>query len=153
MGELGSRQPSISQSVSLTTMNRKQPLSNDSTSPSTSTSAKPNSPRKILAMKPPPLRLISGSAARDPPSKLAGLRFDAYKRAESKSVPASDAGRSIISASPVDKGKAPVKHERVVSGTVQPFSPFIFSILVKDVKPRVVRLHPRPKPSLQTSKS
>ena len=152
MGELGSRQPSTSQSVSLTTMSRKQPSSNGSISPSTSTNAKPYSPRKILLMKPPPLRL-SGSVARDIPSKLAGLRFDAYKRADSKSMPASDAGRSMVFASPVDKRKASVKHERAVSGTVQPLSPFIFLVMVKDFKPRVVHLHPRPKLCLQTPKS
>jgi hypothetical protein len=47
-------------------------------------------------------------------------------------VPASDPGRSMVSASPVDNRltKAPLKRQRVPSGMTLFFSPFIFSILV-----------------------
>lgn len=81
-------------------------------------------------MKPPPKRLSESAVAdnirpatRDLPSKLAGLPFDRYKRAESKSVPASEPGRSTVSASHVvknfdDKAKAP---QRVPSGMSQFF--------------------------------
>ena len=62
---------------------------------------------------------------RDPPSKLAGLPFDAYKRAENKTVPASDPGQSMVSASPVDK-RLPPKPRRVISGMIQ----FFFSIYI-----------------------
>jgi hypothetical protein len=142
MDGLGGRQSGASSSVS---SNRKQSLNNDSISPSTSINAKPNLPRKRSAMKPPP----SLPAIRDPPSKLAELPFESYKR---RNAPAFDP-RSRKPASPADKGKAPVKLERVPSGMVQPLFSFVFSVLVKHPKPRVVRLHLRPKPSLLTPKS
>lgn len=49
------------------------------------------------------------------------MRFDAYKRTESKTVPVSDPGRSMESASSVgkkivDKAKAPPKRRRMPSG-------------------------------------
>ena len=93
---MGSSQPAASQSVSSTTMNRKHPFSNVSASPLRSTSVKRNLMRKSSGMKPPPI-----------PS---------YKRAESKTMPASDPGLSV------DKGKGKVlKIERMPSGMIQPF--------------------------------
>ena len=142
MGGLGGRQRGVSLSVF---SNRRS--GNDSASPII---AKPKLMRKSSGMKPPPLpfykKRLSNSAmsesirpaTRDFPSKLATLPLDTYKRGESSTVPASDPGRSVASASPVDKkfvttAKGPLKHQQVPSGMVQPllfFSPFIFSILV-----------------------
>ena len=112
-------------SVSSTTMNRK--LTNETAS----VNARLKLMRKSSGMRPPPLpkRIQSHSAmaesirpaSRDPPSKLAGLPLDAYKRGESKTVPASEPGRSVVSASPVEKklvdsAKAPLMRQRVPSG-------------------------------------
>jgi hypothetical protein len=129
MGGLVGWQPGASRSVSSTTMNRKS--GNDSASP---INAKLKLMRKSSGMKPPPLpkRSLSNSAKmaestqpviRDLPSKLANLPFDAYKGGESKKVPASQPGRSVVSASPIDKKlvdkvKA-LKREQVPSGMTQ----------------------------------
>ena len=123
---MGGRQPETSLSVSSTTMNRK--FGNDSTS----TNSKLILLMKSFRKRPSPTnKRLSESAVesfrtatRDPPSKLAGLPFAAYKRAENKTVPAPIPGRSIISASPVDKNpvdtaKAPLKRRRVPSGMAQ----------------------------------
>lgn len=125
MGGLGGRQPASSQSGFSTTTNKK--LGNDPASPEI---AKLKLMRKSSGMKPPPFynKRRSESAVadsilpttRDPPSKLAGLPFDAYKRAENKTVPAFDPGQSMVSASPVDK-RFPPKPRRVLSGMVQSF--------------------------------
>ena len=136
-------------------MNRN--LGNDSASP---VHAKLSLMRKSTGKRPPlPRKRLSESAAtesirsatRDPPSKLAGLSFGAYKRAGSKTVPAS--GRSMASISPVDKNPFDkAKRRRVLSGMAQIFfSPFIFSILAKHLKPRVIFLNPNP--SLLTLRS
>ena len=94
---------------------------------------KPNLMRKSSGMKPPqfPKKNLSKSAlaesirpgTRDPPSKLTGLPFDAYKRSQSKTVPVSDPGRSVVSTSPVEKkfDKASIKHRRVPSSMTQFF--------------------------------
>lgn len=124
---LGGRQPEASLSVSSTAMNRK--FGNDSTS----TQSKLNLMRKSPGKRPFPNKHLSESAVesfraatRDPPSKLAGLPFAAYKRAENKTVPAPIPDRSTVSASPVDKkpvdtAKAPLKRRRVPSGMAQSF--------------------------------
>jgi hypothetical protein len=140
MGGLGGRQRGASLSVFSTTKNRKS--GNDSASP---INVKPKLMRKSSGMKPPPFpkKILSNSAmaesfrpaTRDYPSKLAGLPLDAYKHGESKTVPASDPDRSVVSAPVnkkfVDTAKAPPKRQRVPSGITQFFfSPFIFSILV-----------------------
>lgn len=176
MGGLDGRQHRASLSVSSTTMNRNQPLD------------MPDLPRNTLSMKPPPFSpkslVVAESSqprARDPPSKLAGLPFGAYKRPESKTVPPSPSVRSILLSvspvgKPVDKGKASIKRRRVASGTVQPSSFIHILILVKFLKPRAVLLvlsrkllllmqklskflmmihhpdrYPKPKPSLSLS--
>ena len=122
MGGLGSKQSGPSVSVSPIMMNRKRPFSSGLTSPSTSTNTKPNLPKKGSAIKPPtslpnrPFELTrtetNQSATHD------RLSLDNYKHAESKLVSASNLGRSMAPASPVDKhGKALLNHTRVPSGT------------------------------------
>jgi len=143
-------------------MGKKQPVGDSSTSPSTSTNAKPDLPRKISTMRPPlfppkhPFEAAPAEsnrlATRDPPSKLAGLPFDTYKRTKSKTVPVSDAGRSMVPVSPVDKpvdkGKAPVKQTQ---GMGKPSTSIRILILVKHLKPCAIHL--RRKRSLLMQKS
>jgi len=157
MGGLGGRQPGASLSTSSTTR-----LGNDSASP---INAKLNLMRKSSGMKPPPFlrkglskSAMTESTRPDPPSKLAGLPFDAYKRAESKTVSAFDPGRSMVSAPPidkklVDKGKATLMGRRASGMTLFFFSPFIFLILVKHLKPRATFHHLKPKLPLLTMRS
>ena len=102
MNGLGGRQPEASMSTSSTIMNRR--LGSDSAVPR----------RFALARKSTDSSRIIGNFG-----KLAGLPFGADKRAESKTVLASD------SASPVDK--APLKRRRVPSGMTRLF---FFSIYV-----------------------
>lgn len=152
---MGGRQTGASLSISSTTMNRKS--GNDTASP---IHPRLKLMRKTSGMKPPPppKRRLSNSAmaesirpaTRDPPSKLAGLPLDAYKRGESKTVPASDPGRSVVSAPPVDKKlvdktKAPLKRRRVLPGMIQFFF-FSFFFLNLGLEPQTTR-------KLSTSKS
>ena len=137
MGGLDGRQRGTSVSVFPTTMNRKS--GNDSASP---INVKPKLMRKSSGMRPPPYpftkKSLSNSAmaesirpaTRDFPSKLASLPLDAYKRGERKTVPASDPGRSVVSAPPVDKklvdtANGSLKRQHVPSGMAQFFSFFL----------------------------
>ena len=122
--------------ASLFSSNRKH---SDPIFPSTSTNKEPSLLAKRFPMKFPPSPKRSSQSAvaegnqpptRDLPSKLAGLPFHTYKRADGKTVVASDSGRSKVP-SPiykfVGKGKVPLKH-RVASGIVLPLTAiFIFS--------------------------
>ena len=136
--------------VSSTTMNRKS--GDNSASP---INTKPKLMRKSSGMRPPPFpkKNLSNSpmaesirpATRDPPSKLSGLPFDTYKSAGSKTVPASDPGRSVVSASPVNNrlAEAPLKRQRLPSGMTQ----FFFSIYILNlsVAPQTTRQPPTSK--------
>ena len=106
---MGGKQSGVYVAVPLPTMIRKR-LGNSSTSPSTSTNVKPkNSPMKpppFLPNRPSEVAERSQPVTLDLPSKLIGLPFDSYKRAERTS--------------PVARGKVPIDGRRVPSGMSQP---------------------------------